>query len=280
MMQPRTSGGGGKSREEIIDEITKSTEEATPKPFDLLTAGKKFATDYNACLNTVLTQEITRYNALLELMAIHTANVQKALIGEVVMSDELEKIATSLHDNQVPLAWGPNVGFLSLKPLASWIIDLNERCTFLQNWLDKGAPPTFWISGFFFPQAFFTATLQNYARKMKIAIDELSFEYKIYDEIEYHEVTEKPEDGSFCYGMFFEGARWNSVTHCIDESQPKMLYTQAPMVLFLPRRNRVAPKEGIYNCPMYKVLTRAGTLSTTGHSTNFCLWMEFPSRDP
>jgi dynein heavy chain len=47
----------------------------------------------------VLTQEITRYNALLELMAEHTKNVQKALIGEVVMSDELEKIATSLHDN-------------------------------------------------------------------------------------------------------------------------------------------------------------------------------------
>jgi hypothetical protein len=27
MMQPRTSGGGGKSREEIIDEVTKATEE-------------------------------------------------------------------------------------------------------------------------------------------------------------------------------------------------------------------------------------------------------------
>lgn len=166
-----------------------------------------------------------------------------------------------------------------MKPLASWILDLNERVTFLQGWIDKGAPPTFWISGFFFPQAFFTATLQNYARKMQIAIDELSFEYKIYDEIEYHEVTEKPEDGSFCYGMFFEGARWNSVTHCIDESQPKQLYTAAPMVLFLPRRNRTEPTTGIYKCPMYKVLTRAGTLSTTGHSTNFCLWMEFPSRD-
>lgn len=55
MMQPRTSGGGGMSREEIIDSVTKSTEEQTPKPFDLLSAGKKYATDYNACLNTVLT---------------------------------------------------------------------------------------------------------------------------------------------------------------------------------------------------------------------------------
>jgi len=30
---------------------------------------------------------------------------------------------------------------------------------------------------------------------------------------------------------------------------------------------------------MYKVLSRAGTLSTTGHSTNFCLWLEYPTRD-
>jgi len=93
-------------------------------------------------------------------------------------------------------------------------------------------------------------------------------------------VTEKPEDGSFCYGMFFEGARWNSVTHCLDESQPKQLYSGGPMLLLLPRRNRIKPITGFYECPMYKVLTRAGTLSTTGHSTNFCLWLEFPSRDP
>lgn len=194
------------------------------------------------------------------------------------MSEELDKVATSLHNNQVPGTWA-TTGFLSLKPLASWILDLNDRVNFLTSWIDKGAPPTFWISGFFFPQAFFTGTLQNYARKCQIAIDELSFEFKIYDEIEHHEVTEKPEDGSFCYGMFFEGARWNSVTHCLDESQPKQLYSSGPMLLFLPRRNRVKPTTGIYNCPMYKVLTRAGTLSTTGHSTNFCLWLEFPSRD-
>jgi dynein heavy chain len=101
----------------------------------------------------------------------------------------------------------------------------------------------------------------------------------IFDDIEHYEVTEKPEDGSFCYGMFFEGARWNSVTHVIDESQPKQLYSAGPMLLFLPKRNRIKPDPlTTYNCPMYKVLSRAGTLSTTGHSTNFCLWLEFPTQ--
>lgn len=104
-------------------------------------------------------------------MAEMLANVQLALKGEVVMSEDLEKMANSLFDNLVPKAWQPSVGFLSLKPLASWVNELNDRIDFLQRWIDGGPPATYWIPGFFFPQAFFTGTLQNFARKKQIAID-------------------------------------------------------------------------------------------------------------
>jgi dynein heavy chain len=43
----------------------------------------------------------------------------------------------------------------------------------------------------------------------------------MYDEINPHEVTEKPEDGAYTYGMFMEGARWNRTTHVLDDSKPK-----------------------------------------------------------
>jgi dynein heavy chain len=92
------------------------------------------------------------------------------------MSEELEKLANSLYDNQVPKLWAEK-GFLSLKLLASWTQDLNDRIDFLKKWIDFGTPNVFWISGFFFPQAFITGIIQNYARKHRIPVDSLSFEF-------------------------------------------------------------------------------------------------------
>ena len=125
-------------------------------------------------MNTVLFQECVRYNALLAEMKQSLVKVQKALVGELVMSGDLEKMATAIYDNKVPALWtndGEGKGYLSLKPLASWIVDTNDRIDFLQNWYDNGTPNVYWVSGFFFPQAFFTGTQQNYARKHTIAVD-------------------------------------------------------------------------------------------------------------
>jgi len=58
-------------------------------------------------------------------------------------------------------------------------LDLIQRVEFVQSWVDHGIPTIFWISGFFFPQAFLTGTLQNYARKYVISIDTVSFGFQV-----------------------------------------------------------------------------------------------------
>lgn len=135
-------------------------------------------------MNTVLYQECVRYNRLLKDMQVQLPLIQRALLGEVTMSEDLENMATAIFDNCVPKYWG-NIGFLSMKPLASWIDDFIERIQFLQNWYDKGTPIVFWISGFFFPQAFLTSTMQNMARSNGIAIDRLTFEFCLKDDLKY-----------------------------------------------------------------------------------------------
>ena len=56
----------------------------------------------------------------------------------------------------------------------------------------------------------------------------------------------------------------------------KQLYTSMPVLLLSPVQHRVPPTSGIYRCPVYKILSRRGVLATTGHSTNFVMWIEVP----
>jgi dynein heavy chain len=129
-----------------------------PELFDIDVIGKQYPTDYAESMNTVLVQELIRYNRLIAVIRVTLVNVKKALKGLIVMSEELEKVSNSLYANQVPAMWADK-GFLSLKPLGSWTQDLLARINFLTLWIDNGTPKAFWISGFFFPQAFVTGTL-------------------------------------------------------------------------------------------------------------------------
>ena len=275
-LQPRVNSGGGLSREDVIEAAAKDIFERTPEPFDIDEVSHRYPTDYNQSMNTVLTQECIRYNALLVVMRKTLQEGLKALKGLVVMSPELEAVTNSIFDNQVPDAWSSKA-YPSLKPLSSWVLDLLERIKFINKWIADGPPPVYWISGLFFPQAFLTGTLQNFARKNQFAIDSVQWNFIVRDTMTYANTTEPPSDGCYITGFFLEGARWDYDAHLLTESRPKELYTDFPLMWLEPVKDRVDPTEGVYQCPAYKTLTRAGTLSTTGHSTNFVMYLEVPT---
>jgi len=278
-LQPRVSAGGGLSREDIIERTAEAIHDKVPAPWQMLDVQKNYPVKYEESQNTVLQQECLRYNKLLIVMKKTLVDVRMALKGLVVMSSELDALATSLYNNQVPAMW-EGKAYPSLKPLVTWQEDLLKRTAFVQDWVDNGMPTTFWISGFFFPQAFLTGTLQNYARKLQIGIDTVSLDFRNC-KLEAHEIKEKPEAGVIVWGFFLEGARWDIEKNSLIESKPKELFTSYVPIWLAPVVDRPKPDpKVVLMCPAYKVLTRKGTLSTTGHSTNFVMTIEVPTDKP
>jgi len=271
--QPRESGGSNAvDPKAIVEAMAQDIGSRMPKPFNTEDVMKKHPIMYENSMNTVLLQELIRYNRLIVLVRKAMQDVQKAIKGEVVMSAELETVFNAMYDGRIPPSWKKR-SYPSLKPFGAYINDLLERLAFLQKWIDNGPPPVFWISGFFFTQSFLTGVKQNYARKTRIEIDKLVWGFTVMAKSSY---DEPPADGCFINGLFLEGAGWDHERRQLCESKPKELFISFPIIQLTPSLPKDLPEFPNYPCPTYKTTDRRGVLSTTGHSTNFIMPITLP----
>ncbi|XP_016078231.1 PREDICTED: dynein heavy chain 3, axonemal [Miniopterus natalensis] len=274
---PRQSGGSGKSPQEVIEELTHDILSKLPKDFDMEVVMKLYPVVYEESMNTVLRQELIRFNRLTKVVRISLINLGRAIKGQVLMSSELEDVFNSMLVGKVPALWMAK-SYPSLKPLGGYVADMLARLAFFQDWIDSGPPVVFWISGFYFTQSFLTGVSQNYARKYTIPIDHIGFEFEVTTQETVME--QNPEDGAYIKGLFLEGARWDRKMMQIEESLPKILYDPLPIIWLKPGESATFLHQNIYVCPVYKTSARRGVLSTTGHSTNYVLSIELPTRRP
>jgi len=109
----------------------------------------------------------------------------------------------------------------------------------------------------------------------------LNYDYEVVDKEDDDPTIEHLQDGVYVTGMYLEGTKWNKVMGSLDESDPKILFTRCPMMMFVPCKTTDFKVFQCYECPIYKTSERKGVLMTTGHSTNFVLLMRMPSKqDP
>jgi dynein heavy chain len=280
LTQARASGGGGDGPEAAVDKAAASMLAKLPQVYDVELIQAKYPVLYEESMNTVLCQELIRFNKLIDTIRSSLTNVKKAIVGLVVMSAQLDLVFNSVYDGKIPALWKGS-SYPSLKPLGGYYVDMLARLSFFQAWVDNGMPITFWLSGFFFTQGFLTGASQNYARANTIPIDTLGYTSKFMPQPKADvDKMAKPDSGVYTYGLYLEGARWDYDTAQLGESNPKELFTQCPVIWMRPWVKKDIPFIPHYNCPLYKTSDRRGILSTTGHSTNFVMPITTPSDQP
>jgi dynein heavy chain len=279
-VQPRiAAGAGAKSPEEIVNEMALEFVDRLPqmrkeKEAHELTYAK---TEEGGIISLGVfhQQEFVRFAVLLKAVLSSLKMLDKAIKGLVVMSAELEEMFNCFNIQKVPGLWEKKA-YPCLKPLNSWFADFIKRIDFMNSWLVDGPPMSFWVPTFFFPQGFMTASLQLYARATQIAIDTLAFSTDSTKIPDGPDVTECPEHGVYIHGLYFQGAGFDAENLVLCESTPRQLFTLCPVIHLRPclkdELSAYIKERNDYLCPCYKTSERKGTLSTTGHSTNFVLF--------
>ncbi|RHY05497.1 hypothetical protein DYB25_001425 [Aphanomyces astaci] len=273
------SGGDASDNDAVVMELVVYIQDRMPDVFDEARGHADSFKETSGSRNSLgvfLGQEMIRFNGLMHVMNTTLENLKRAIKGLVVMSGALERMYTGFLLQKIPKEW-EDAGYPCLKPLSSWVEDFFRRLDAIHTWLVDGPPQSYWLPGFFFPQGFMTAVKQVYSREHEIAIDALIVTCEVLSH-GVDGVTGPPAFGCYISGLFMEGARFDRTTMRIGESTPGDLFDRMPIVWLKPMRSIEYKPKGVYECPLYKTSTRAGTLSTTGHSTNFVVALDIPTK--
>ncbi len=90
-------------------------------------------------------------------------------------------------------------------------------------------------------------------------------------------LVDPPTEGVYIHGLFLEGCGWDARARQLCESRPKVLFTPAPCMWLRPKPSEQLGKGRCYSCPLYRTAERRGVLATTGHSTNFVMFVRMPT---
>ncbi len=112
------SSGGGKSSEDMCYDIASNILQILPPDFDIPAIQEKYPVSYEESMNTVLIQELVRYNRLLKVIRESLKNLLKALKGLSLMSRELEEVSKTILLGRIPDLW-MSKSYPSLKSVVS-----------------------------------------------------------------------------------------------------------------------------------------------------------------
>ena len=205
-------GGGGESADEIV--LSKAQELLDRLPEDYVEEDYKAKINklggLSVPLNIFLFQEIQRLQAVIAKVRFQLQQLQLAIRGEVVMTSEYEEAQRRFGEGLAPHSWiytltGDEFSWI-LPALGLWFSSLIARDEQLRTWLTNNRPLCYWLTGFFNPTGFLTATRQEVVRKHKAdkwALDDVVYRTEVQSIERVEQVRQAPPEGSSFFLFWF-----------------------------------------------------------------------------
>jgi dynein heavy chain len=138
--------------------------------------------------------------------------------GELTITADMEELGNALFLDKVPETWAKKA-YPSLFGLTAWYADLLLRVKELETWTsDFQLPAAVWLAGFFNPQSFLTAIMQQMARKNEWPLDRMVLQCDVTKKSR-EDMGGPPREGAYVHGLFMEGARWDMQTGMMAEAR-------------------------------------------------------------
>jgi len=249
-------GGGGSSANRAEELCMEILDEIRDVRFATDDTARSLRDEDKGPYQFVFLQECDSMNGLASEMARGLGELQLGFKGELTMSEQMEQLAEALFEEKLP-EWWVRLGFPSTRPLRSWLVNLKERCTQLDDWIADplNIPKVVDVSKLFNPQSFLTAIKQRCCQESAQELDKL----QVFTEVtkrDVRQVDAPPREGAYVTGMYLEGARWDANSNSLEDSRPKEDFTRMPVVNCKAGPQSDREDKNVYLCPTYCVPTR------------------------
>eukprot|EP00898_Chlorokybus_atmophyticus_P006649 jgi/Chlat1/6986/Chrsp56S00523 len=270
-LQPRVGGSaaGGGTREDFIKQVARDIQSKIPEPFDIAVVRKVIGVP--SPTQVVLLQELDRWNGLIVKMQVSLKELQKALSGEIGMSNELDELATAMYNGQLPAMWR-RLNPQTDKMLGSWMLWFQRRYAQYREWAESGEPRVMWLSGLHTPETYIAALVQTACRDRGWPLDKSTL---------YTKVTAALKHGCYVTGLYLEGAAWDLESAMLKRQEPKQLVVELPILQIIPVEASRLKLQNTFRTPVYVTQARRNAmgvglvfeadLATTEHSSHWVL---------
>ncbi|XP_013399815.1 dynein heavy chain 10, axonemal-like [Lingula anatina] len=258
-LQPQTGEtGSGISREDFIDKIASDVLAKLPPEYDMDKIRKKLGIEITPT-TVVLLQELERFNILIKRMRVSLSTLKRALAGEVGMSNELDDVAKSLFNGQLPGIWR-RLAPATLKSLGNWMTHFQKRNSQYTVWIEEDEPNVMWLSGLHIPESYLTALVQATCRKNGWPLDKSTLYTSVTSYQNPEDVTERAHQGCFVHGLYLEGAGWDIEKGCIIRQKPKELIQELPVLKVIPIEAHRLKLQNTLRTPVYVTSERRNAM--------------------